>query len=248
MCSCRIPDTWSIPAISTPPRLPAPSPVRASRSSAPSASSARWTPTLRCSSSAQADWVTRPSQRSSRWATATSSLPRSTTPAAVGSTSGATIVVDATADDVVARIAQAVDGQLVYAIDFVNNTSTGEFCQRQSRPVRHSRVGRRRRWRTRISLVRIVAGARSIIGSATPAVFQDLKDLVALAQEGESEADPHHPHAARSSQRRAPKITRRQCHRSHRAGKCGRDLRLGSARQPGPKPHDPPSATGKEQR
>ena len=102
---------------------------------------------------------------------------------------GATSVVDAAADDVVARIAQAANGPLYYAIDFVNNTRTANFANdslaKSGTLVLVGVAG----GELDLSLVRMVAGARSIIG-ANAGNLQDLKDLVALAQKGQVKPIP----------------------------------------------------------
>jgi propanol-preferring alcohol dehydrogenase len=102
---------------------------------------------------------------------------------------GATSVVDSTADDVVDRIAQAANGPLYYAIDFVNNTRTANFANdslaKSGTLVLVGVAG----GELDLSLVRMVAGARSIMGS-NAGNLQDLKDLVALAQKGQVKPIP----------------------------------------------------------
>lgn len=102
---------------------------------------------------------------------------------------GASSVVDAAADDVVERIAQAAKGPLYHAIDFVNNTRTANFANdslaKSGTLVLVGVAG----GEMDLSLVRMVSGARSIIGS-NAGNLQDLKDLVALASEGKLKPIP----------------------------------------------------------
>jgi alcohol dehydrogenase/propanol-preferring alcohol dehydrogenase len=102
---------------------------------------------------------------------------------------GATAVVDSAAEDVVARIAEAAQGPLYHAIDFVNNTRTANFANdslaKSGVLVLVGIAG----GELELSLMRMVGGARSIIGS-NAGNLQDLKDLVALARQGKLKPIP----------------------------------------------------------
>jgi alcohol dehydrogenase/propanol-preferring alcohol dehydrogenase len=102
---------------------------------------------------------------------------------------GATTAIDGTAEDLSAQIASAASGPLLYAMDFVNSSTTAKVAfdslGKGGKLVLVGAAG----GELELSLASMIFIPRSVMGTQT-GTLQDLKDVVALALSGKLKPIP----------------------------------------------------------